>query len=151
MDEGGPSDDYDLDSSYRGPNYDSNFEESEFEGDESDESSDSGFVVDLDLDDSDVEANGVGVDTAELERESDDEVEPIEYCMHDPSVDRKKMKPHLGERFANQEQLRFCLTNHPVKLLIVKERKKIIDLGQMLYLSTVVCHVGLHMAATSHF
>ncbi|KAL4578157.1 hypothetical protein LXL04_014276 [Taraxacum kok-saghyz] len=57
MDEGGPSDDYDLDPSYRGPNYDSDFEISEFEGDESDESSDSGFVVDPDLDDSDVEAS----------------------------------------------------------------------------------------------
>ena len=43
--------------SYRGPNYDSDFEVSEFEGDESDESSDSGFVVDPDLDDSDVEAS----------------------------------------------------------------------------------------------
>ncbi|KAL4587378.1 hypothetical protein LXL04_000247 [Taraxacum kok-saghyz] len=91
--------------SYRGPNYDSDFEVSEFEGDESDESSDSGFVVDPDQDDSDVEAkdeeikeDGVGLDTAELDRESDDEVEPIEYGMHDPNVDRKKMKPHLGER-----------------------------------------------------
>ena len=67
------------------------------------------------IDDEEIKEDGVGLDTAELDRESDDEVEPIEYGMHDPNVDWKKMKPHLGERFANQEQLRFCLTNYAVQ------------------------------------
>ncbi|KAL4557112.1 hypothetical protein LXL04_035282 [Taraxacum kok-saghyz] len=108
MDKAAPSDKYDVDP--RGPSYDSDFEVSDFEGDTSSVSEESGFVVDPDLDDSDVEANnsqprndvhdtllydfryiperndniedeaikedGEGVNTAELDRESDDEADP---------------------------------------------------------------------------
>jgi len=42
------------------------------------------------------------------------DVPATQYGMHDPSVHWKKMKPHFGERFSNQEQLRFCLTNYGV-------------------------------------
>ncbi|KAL4590942.1 hypothetical protein LXL04_003889 [Taraxacum kok-saghyz] len=47
--------------------------------------------------------------------DSDDDHGDKEYGVHDPSVHCKQMKPHLGERFPCQEELRFCLTNYAVR------------------------------------
>ena len=47
--------------------------------------------------------------------DSDDDHGDKEYGVHDPSVHWKLMKPHLGERFASQEELRFCFTNYAVR------------------------------------
>ncbi|KAL4571792.1 hypothetical protein LXL04_018557 [Taraxacum kok-saghyz] len=51
------------------------------------------------------------------ERENEDEEADdhhSEFSVHDPTVHWKKMKPHLGERYGNIDQLRFCLTNYAV-------------------------------------
>nr|KAJ0207769.1 hypothetical protein LSAT_V11C500254770 [Lactuca sativa] len=51
----------------------------------------------------------------EIEDEEDEiDQKPTKYSVHDPSVHWKKMKPHFGEKYANQTELRFCLTNYAV-------------------------------------
>nr|KAJ0207775.1 hypothetical protein LSAT_V11C500254240 [Lactuca sativa] len=49
-------------------------------------------------------------------KDDEDEVnqDPTKFSVHDPSVHWKKMKPHLGEKYANQIVLRFCLTTYAV-------------------------------------
>ncbi|KAL4581654.1 hypothetical protein LXL04_006180 [Taraxacum kok-saghyz] len=135
----------------RGPYYDSDFEESDLELSESEESNyEMASVVDVDLDDCDAEENTnsqhfkVPVDAflydfchppvynarenvddeaireedhTDNERKDEDEeaAEHHSECnFHDPTIHWKKMKPHLGERYANIDQLRFCLTNYAV-------------------------------------
>ena len=125
--------------------YDSDFEQSDFE-DGSSTSSERGFVVDEELEDSDpddvvsfklptdaflydfchpplpkdkkiledelIKEEGIGGRENEADAWEDDE--PRTFSVHDPSVHWKKMKPHLGERFCNIQELRFCLTNYAV-------------------------------------
>ncbi|CAH1425670.1 unnamed protein product [Lactuca virosa] len=104
----------------KGPYYDSDFEESELES-ESESESERAFVVDEELGDYDRE--NVDDEGTREEGHSDNEIEddedevdqkPTKYSVHDPSDHCKKMKPHLGEKYANQTELRFCLTNYAV-------------------------------------
>ena len=44
----------------------------------------------------------------------DEQEADLQYGIHDPKTSWKHMKPHLGERYANIEELRFCLTNYTV-------------------------------------
>ncbi|KAL4562220.1 hypothetical protein LXL04_034418 [Taraxacum kok-saghyz] len=55
-----------------------------------------------------------GLSDNEWENSGDDHGDK-EYGVHDPSVHWKQMKPHIGERFACQDELRFCLTNYAVR------------------------------------
>ncbi|XP_023741187.1 uncharacterized protein LOC111889284 [Lactuca sativa] len=93
----------------KGPYYDSDFEESELES-ESYNESERAFVVDDELV---IREEGQSDNESE---DDEDEVDqkPTKYSVHDPSVHWKKMKPHLGEKYANQTELRFYLTNYAV-------------------------------------
>ncbi|KAL4581246.1 hypothetical protein LXL04_017456 [Taraxacum kok-saghyz] len=44
----------------------------------------------------------------------DEQEADLQYGIHDPKTSWKHVKPHLGERYANIEELRFCLTNYAV-------------------------------------
>ncbi|CAH1452953.1 unnamed protein product [Lactuca virosa] len=51
----------------------------------------------------------------EIEDDKDEvDQDPTKFSVHDPSVCWKKMKQHLGEKYANQIELRFRLTNYAV-------------------------------------
>lgn len=52
------------------------------------------------------------LDKGGLEDEADEG--GSQYGLHDPKTHWKKMKPHFAERFANKDELRFCLTNYAV-------------------------------------
>ncbi|KAI3495699.1 hypothetical protein L1887_38045 [Cichorium endivia] len=60
------------------------------------------------IEDKVIKEDGTSDNEGSLDRDSNDESGegPTQYGMYDPSIDWKKMKPHLMEKFVDQKQLR---------------------------------------------